>query len=186
MPSLIINFIFLCLLMASAVAFASGGGEEKPAAETSSAPEYNKKLSELTSLENKVKESRAVIQDLIQHKNATSNREKKHEIVEQMIERHRQLIDEIKRYNEARHQLKYRFPEKDDSTERRYLPLKEQSLEQMEQEMGLDADLTRVKKMVDKKYAPLNQPEAGEPVTTIRPKKTEPEEEKNKKLRLEL
>lgn len=72
-----------------------------------------------------------------------------------MMKAHVSLREEVDGYNVMRTKLKYRFPNKGELSERRYMPMKVQSLEKMEKEIGIDAKLTMIRKKINDKYKPF-------------------------------
>lgn len=166
-----------------------GGGSGKGADR-----EWAKRTSKLNIQETKIKDLTHLLQKLIQEKN------QKHEVagekghtpqtLEQISTSYKQLTDIIKTYNADRAELKYRFPEEGALIERRYVPLREQSLEQIEKEIGLNGELTRTKKKIDKKYAtfiddgvkPIPQKKKFEVESTLREKPKPGEESQRLKL----
>ena len=52
-------------------------------------------------------------------------------------------------------QIKYRFPAKGDALDRRYVPMRVQSVEQMEEDVGIDAELTMLRRKINDKYKPF-------------------------------
>ena len=187
--------LLICSLLIAPQTFASGegGGEsneakaglaEKSDAEIAAA-RYSKKLSEVGSLENRVREGRAAVQALIKSQRSTVEREQQVQIVEQIKERHQQLKTDIEKYNAARADLIYNFPGKADATERKYMPLRTQSVQQMENEMGLDADLTRLKVELDQKYKSTEPKDQDEEPMKRQPANQAGEPEKPRRLRLE-
>ncbi len=175
------KFIFLILFVFSLNIFAvEDSGESKETKESAEgekakegeapATENVKKIAEeddwtkqanfLSSKEGKAKEFRLKIESLIKTKNSSKDEAKNKKIVNQMIEAHMEFVKATDDYNKLYNKLRYRFPDKSNTKKRRrYLPLRVQSLEQIENEMGVDADLTRLRKKVNKKYSPFLEDE---------------------------
>ena len=118
---------------------------------------WTKVEADLNRQETLIREQKKIIQMQISHKNKTTKSSEKQAAVKALIEAQSTLRAEIKKYNEIREKALYRYPEKGDKTKRRYLPMRVQSLEQMESEVGLESELTRVKAVVDKKYKKYNK-----------------------------
>lgn len=187
--------LVLSALFTASAAFAAGGGggessagKESPVEKSDAeiaAARYSKKLSEVGTLENRVREGRAAVQALIKTQRSTAEREQQVQIVEQIKERHQQLKIDIEKYNTARAELIYNFPGKADATERKYMPLRTQSVQQMENEMGLDADLTRLKAEIDQKFKSTELKEQEEVQLKRQPAADSTKAEQPKRLRLE-
>jgi hypothetical protein len=90
------------------------------------------------------------------------------DVLDKMAESHRKLTETALEYNTQKAELKYRYPEEGVIIERRYVPLRAQTIEQIEKELGLSSELTKTKKKIDKKYAPF----VGEAVTAAPEKQT--------------
>ncbi|MCB0355689.1 MAG: hypothetical protein KDD40_01710 [Bdellovibrionales bacterium] len=114
--------------------------------------EYTEKTGKLNILETKIRESKANIKARLKALDHTKDKEKKKELYDSLVAEHEELKKNIKDYNKIRQELKYKFPQKNDQTQRRYLPMREMSLKEIETESGLDGLLNRVKKKMDKKY----------------------------------
>jgi len=82
------------------------------------------------------------------------------DVLEQIAEAHRKLKEVVADYNKEKAELKYRFPEEGALIERRYMPLRVQTLEQIEREMGLTGELTKAMEKIAKKYATFMEDEA--------------------------
>ncbi|MCB0327970.1 MAG: hypothetical protein KDD52_10195 [Bdellovibrionales bacterium] len=155
-------------------AFASSGGEdnestkteseaegkkgEKPESPAKGGGEYAKLRSQKLSFELQIQTHQKAIEDLIIKKNSTKDPEARAQAVQDLASTHGELQKAIDQYNKIIKDLTYRFPEKGDESQRHYVPVKNRSIEQMEEEMGLDVTLTRLKEVVQKKYAPLVDP----------------------------
>ncbi|MCC7403342.1 MAG: hypothetical protein IT288_03005 [Bdellovibrionales bacterium] len=118
-------------------------------------PEYTQKKSKKLNLEVQISEQQKALEELIRRKNGTTDPATRSQVVEEMKTVHTGMQKAIQDYNEVVKELNYKYPQKDDDSERKYLPMRSRSLEQIEKEMGLDAVLSAAKGRVDKKYAPL-------------------------------
>lgn len=120
-----------------------------------SASEYGEKRQKLNQIEVKIKAKKEDIERLIVAKNKTEDAQQKHSYMEQMVSIHESMKQDIVKYNQLRTEVRYRFPEKNDVTKRRYIELREKSLEQIEKEIGLDQMLTRARQHMEDKYRPF-------------------------------
>lgn len=141
---------------------AEGGEEEaKPAASaegsSNSDREWAKRQTKLNVLETKMKDLTKELEHLIHIKNtggaAVDEKGKPIDVLETIAGSYKKLKQTVEEYNTEKSELKYRFPEEGARIERRYVPLRVQSLEQIEKNSGLDGELTRTKMKIDKKYA---------------------------------
>lgn len=135
--------LVLMLSFSCSVAFAQGGSE------------FSRKKSKKLGLEVQIQDSNKTLEGLIKTKNLTKDPDQRLKLVEEMKKVHSDNQKAIQSYNKLVKELKYRFPEKGDHSERKYLPMRSRSLEQIEREMGLDAVLSEAKDRVDRKYAPI-------------------------------
>jgi hypothetical protein len=134
--------------------------------------EYAKKTAELRNLETKMKDAETQIQNYIQAKKASTEPAQQNAAIEGMTKEHHELEKYTKDYNKLRTELKYKFPNHGDEIEGRYRKRQVRSIDDLERGSALDAQLTRTKAVVDKKFEPI-----------IGPKKTaEPAEEQPLKL----
>lgn len=146
-----------------------GSGESANAAESNQSDrEWAKRTTKLNIYETKMRELNKKIQQMIKAKNngAAVIDEKGNPIdaLETISTSFSELKKTVKDYNAERDELKYKYPEEGARIERRYVPLREQSIEQIEKELSLDGDLTRTKRKIDKKYAPFMGDDLPEPL----------------------
>ena len=134
---------------------AGGGGEAKPAAKKVPEEEdWAKQVNYLNSKEGKVKNYTKELKTLIVDKKITTDTEEKKIIINQIIKVHALLKKEEVSYNNMRRKIRYRFPDKGTILDRKYLPMKIQSIEKMEDESGVDNQLTKLRRKIGKKYKP--------------------------------
>jgi hypothetical protein len=154
----------------------SEGGETKESNGKSADREWAQRTSKLNILAAKMKELKFRIQEMIEKKNSghAPRDEKGNEIdvLGEMTKVHKELVETLAEYTKESDELRFRYPEEGTVINRKYVPLHEQSLEQIEKEMGLDGDLTRTKAKIDKKYAPFR---ADEPPKKVVLKQSGPE-----------
>ncbi|MBT4762577.1 MAG: hypothetical protein HOO06_12825 [Bdellovibrionaceae bacterium] len=150
--------IVLVLFFSLSHLFAQEGEGEPATTEiTEAVPEdedWTKQANFLSSKEGKVKEYKAKVKDLIKQKRASTSKAEQSASTKEIAAAHRELMKATEDYNKLYNKLRYRFPGKERKKRRKYLPMRIQSLNQIENEMGLDADLTRIRKKINKKYSP--------------------------------
>lgn len=193
---LVIPMLLLISLHLNPHALANEGGAKAP--ETAKegegggvqglrSTEYNAKVSEINKIEAKIKDQRLALHELLRVKMKTKDKAALASAIDEIKILHEDLNKNIKRFNEASRELKYRFPDEGYLTERRYIQLQEKSVQEIEEELGLSTDLKKLKAKVDKKYKPFAPP--PEEQKKVAPKinsdvKKEAPEEAEPKLRL--
>ncbi len=135
---------------------AAEGEAAKPSPGAGADREWAKRQSKLNVHEAQIKDLTKKVQGLIRLKNtggaAVDDKGNPIDLLASIAENHKKLKETIAEYSVEKAEMKYRFPEEGVLIERRYVPMREQSLEQIELEMGLDGDLIATKKKIDKKY----------------------------------
>ncbi|OFZ12246.1 MAG: hypothetical protein A2Z20_04315 [Bdellovibrionales bacterium RBG_16_40_8] len=177
--------IIFCGLLALASEKNEGGGDSSNNGGASSEQgfvkgadrEWAQRKTKLNIYESKIKDYTKDIQHLIHLKNtntsALDEKGKPINVLDAIATTHKKLKTEVDGYNKEKEELKYRFPEEGRVIERRYVPLRAQSLEEIEKEMGLDWELTQTKKKIDKKYSTFIGYEDVKPISQ-KPKGPEP------------
>lgn len=117
--------------------------------------DYRRQIAKLNSAKEQTSKLRKEIKELIDKKNKTKKESVKKKIINDIVGLHEELKKQIQNYNEQHRIIKYTFPRKGDRSKKSYLPLRVDTLEEIEQGVGLEADLTRVRKKVENKYAPF-------------------------------
>lgn len=183
-----------CGVALSAVAFGNEGkeeakeegGEGKGTAEKvpKDQKEFTDKTSRLNSLSSRIEESDKQFQELVRSKAEEKNMEEKQRLIKQMVEVTKERNKAAEEYMKLKTDLSLRYPNQGEHLNRRYQVQEKKSFEDMEGAAGLDELLTRTKKIVERKYAPFNDPEEDKKkAAKLKPEPTT--EEKPKKLRLE-
>ncbi|WP_413289719.1 hypothetical protein [Bdellovibrio sp. HCB337] len=142
----------------------------KEGGESEATESQKKQISEATELQAKVQALQAKIKSkeeninkLIQEKNHTKDAERVKEIIAEMVTEHKDLSKMIVEYEQNRSLLRYRYPEKGYSGSRAYERMEVKPLDQMENQMSVEAKLKRNLKTVRSQY--------GEPAETKDKKK---------------
>lgn len=154
-------------------------------AEEASLP-YVIKNDELSVISNEIKTSKSNIRILIMKKRSTKNKEKLHQIMENLVEAHNLLNERIIKYQKLKNEIKYRYPEKKITKKREYLSLRIQSLEEIEDEVGIDGQLSKLKKRVDKKYLPFLSKKDLEEAKLVSEEREEKKRNKSKDKQIEF
>lgn len=88
------------------------------------------------------------IKELIDHKRHVNDQKVLKEIVRQIGEKHKSLVESAKTYEDLRQHIRFQHPDKNLTAERQYVRYNVKSIEQMENEIGLDGRLDRIKSRV--------------------------------------
>lgn len=163
-----------------------GGAEGKPAAAPMSKDEkeFVEKTAKLNTLTTRIAESEKHFNELVHHKEEAKDSVTKQKIIAEMLEVAKQRNKDAEDYNKLKSDLKLRYPNQGEQLERRYQTQTKRSVEELEGVAGLDELLTRVKKVVEKKFAANEDKE--EKVEKKKPAHHHSEEDdRPKKLRLE-
>ncbi len=154
---------------------AEGKGESR---NDGSDREWAKRTTRLNVLEARIKELNKNIGLYIKAKNGgypmLDEKGNKIDVIPKIAESHKELLKTNEDYLHAKSELKYRFPEEGAFIERKYVPLRVQTIEQIEKEVGINGDLTRTKKLIDKKYEtfvgpkPVEAPKQYSPNSTLK------------------
>jgi hypothetical protein len=139
---------------------AEGGAEGGEAVETSGGNRSDKqwatRTNKLDKLEQQIKDGEKKVKDLIAAKNgghhAPAAGEAHGNVLDEIVTAHRDMKKAMEDYEVEKRELVYRFPEEGALINRRYLPMRPKTLDQLEKELGLDGELTRLKQNIDKKY----------------------------------
>jgi len=155
------------LTLGVAVVYANEAKTEphKEAAAEGAAPEgqetetQKKQTSEATELQSKVQALQAKIKSkedninkLIEEKNHVKDAARVSEIISEMVKEHKEMSKMIEEYEQNRSLLRYRYPEKGYSGGRSYERLEVKPLDQMENQMSVEAKLKRNLKTVHSQY----------------------------------
>jgi len=88
------------------------------------------------------------IHHLIEEKRHTQDPAKIAQIMREIGERHRALEKTAKSYEEERMHVRFEHPERADQLERQYVRHEVRSLEEMENDVGIDGRLDRIRALV--------------------------------------
>ena len=193
-PVVLVISLFL-ILPSLALAQESVEGTKQSADGERADREWAQRTSKLNIQQQKIKEATDKLQKLITAKNAgrevRDEKNNKVDVLAEIATTHGLLKTHVEDYNKAKNELRYRYPEEGALIERRYVPMRLQTLEQIEREIGIEGRLDRLKVKSDKKYEPFigKKPEEvapaePQPKPTLK-ERSQSEEEKNKK-RLKL
>ena len=144
--------------------------------------EYTEKTGKLTLLESRKKEFEEARNSKLKAIKHSKDENEQKKLYEEALKDQDELNKVVREYNTIRRELKYKFPKKNDQTMRRYLPMREVSLEEVATQTGIDGILDRVKKKIDKKYKKFTLSEKGK---LEDPKKKEHKKIENEKIVLE-
>jgi hypothetical protein len=174
---LLVAVLFSLLFVRLAQAVESEGAAEKPADKSAASPatigpdrEWAQRTSKLNVQEAKQKDLTKQLQKFIIMKNENraplDEKGKPIDLLASIAETHKKLKGVVEEYNADKNELRYRYPEQGTWIERKYLPMRDKSIDEIEHEMGLDGELTKTKRKIDQKYAPFVGDEFKKPDLT--------------------
>ena len=117
--------------------------------------DYRKQSSIRNIAGDQIKKLKSEIKSLIVRKKQTKQKSQQNKIINKMVVLHEDLKKQTKIYNKQTQVLKYNFPARGERGKRKYLPMRVDTLDEIEQGVGIDSDLTRIRKKVEGKYAPF-------------------------------
>lgn len=186
--------IFRIILLTTCLSFgvnvlAAAGGDSGGGTGAAGDEAYQKAISKLNQLQSSIETSKANLKSLIKAKNEWGKKSiapgtTKADLVRQIKENHDELKKQQKEYAEKRNEVRFKFPAQGNVIERRYMPIGVQTLEDVEQEMGLDGELTNVKRKIIHKYQHFLKSEDVEK-EVVRERKRVEQKNSKKRLRLE-
>jgi hypothetical protein len=187
------RLLIISVLAASLPALAGAeekkeGGAEGGAAKEGPEPEgskeqkeYYEKTAKMNTLANRIEETEKKFQETVRAKADAKSTEEKQKCIKEMVELANQRNKDVDAYNKVKAELTYRYPYQGEKLNRHYQTQSHRTAEELENAGGLDDQLTRTKKIVEKKFAPFMEDEKP----AAQPKIAKPAEEKPARLRLE-
>ncbi len=105
--------------------------------------------SKIQELSGKIKSKQTNISHLFEEKNHLSNKSPQvKEIIQEIVKEHNEMRTLIEQYDKQINMLKYRFPERNAKSARKYDRIEIKSVDEMEQAIGVDSKLSRnIRKM---------------------------------------
>lgn len=129
-----------------------GAKEEENGSQKKQADEATELQTKVQALQAKVKAKDESIRHLIEEKNHTHDAAKVKEIIEQMVSEHKEMNKLVQEYEQSRSLLRYRYPEKGLKGGRTYERMEVKPLDQIENQMSIEAKLTQTLKTVERQY----------------------------------
>jgi hypothetical protein len=143
------------------------GGEEKKKTQHPDAVEWYKRTQKVAALESKIKDDTKNLEALIKAKNSGTRLVKgdkgETDILKQIVKTHAQLLETYKKFEDEKRDVRYRYPGEGDLVEREYMSSRPPTLEQVERQLGLGGELTRLSAQIEQKYKTFNPPEPRSP-----------------------
>ncbi|MBX2987837.1 MAG: hypothetical protein KF802_08055 [Bdellovibrionaceae bacterium] len=158
-----------------------GGGEKKEEAkkeEAKSVPEWVELQSRLQTLKARIAGKEKTMQELIQAKQHAKDPAQLNQIVKDLKREHHEFQEMAEEYERSRNVLRYRYPEKGLKDGRTYERVNVRSLDDMENQVGLEGSLRRTIGKIRRQYADPDQPPAE-----VREKALSPARKKNEESR---
>jgi len=140
-----------------------GGGEKKiEKKEVSPANEYIEKTTKLNTIQVRVFDAQDLFDKLVEEKEKEKDQKRKDEIIREMVDISKRRNKDVDDYNRIRQELLYQYPAKNAELNRLYRVEQKKNADEMQSSADIDDLLTRVKKVIEKKFAPFN-PESDKP-----------------------
>jgi hypothetical protein len=134
-----------------------GGGEKKKEKqEKSQATEYVEKTTKLNTIQVRLIDAQKEFDKLIEEKDKEKDQKKKDDIIKEMVEVSKNRNKDVDGYNKVRQELLYQYPAKTAELNRLYRLEEKKNVDDMQSTADLDEMLTRVKRVIEKKFAPFN------------------------------
>jgi DNA polymerase II small subunit/DNA polymerase delta subunit B len=100
----------------------------------------------------KIRNSEDELRELIAKKNSNRNPKVRDEILKEIIQKSEDLKKTFADMKSEEEHIRFQHPEKGDETERKYRHLRLKSVKDLENEVGVDGQLSRLKAKVKDKY----------------------------------
>lgn len=144
--------------------------------------EFNNKEGRLNSLENRIKDAHARFNQVLAEKKRTTDVIRQKQLATELMSIAKERNSYVTEYNDLRQEILYRYPNRGQEIDKRFIPRQHRSVAEMENATDLDRQLTKVKVRIGEKYAPLMPVEdiSATPPSSPNPEKPETE----KRLRL--
>ena len=123
-------------------------------------PEWVQIQGRLATLRTRVEAKEKTVNELIEAKGREKDPSRQRELVKSLTQEHKELQTTIVEYEEVRNLLRYRFPEKGMTEDRSYQRIESRSLEQMENQVGIDGQISKTMSRMRGQYG---EPAKDEP-----------------------
>lgn len=172
-------------------AFAGEGAEGGAKASEKKAPpsqaeEYVQKTTRMNAIQSRIDDAQKDFDKLVEEKDKEQDSKKKDELIKELVEVNKHRNKDVEDYNRTKQELLYQYPAKTEELNRLYQTQEKKEVDEMQSTADIDELLTRIKKVIQKKFAPLN-PENNKPKPSGKDAKNtnENNSEAPAKLRLE-
>ncbi|MEQ1877947.1 MAG: hypothetical protein ABL958_14995 [Bdellovibrionia bacterium] len=119
--------------------------------------EHNKAILNLIG---KIRAKETEIAELIVKKRTTTDQQEMSEILDKLAKSHKDFVKHHADLDKEEQHKKYEHPEQENAADRQYRAMRVKTLQEFEQEGGIDGRLTELKEKVKKKYG---EPQSGQP-----------------------
>lgn len=100
----------------------------------------------------KLKAAQDEIKALIESKNLVRDPKEREKLLQDIVKKHDAMLKIYRDIKQEEAHIRFQHPEKGDKEKRRYKRVKEKTLEELEDELGLDGQLSRIKRKVEDQY----------------------------------
>jgi hypothetical protein len=115
--------------------------------------EYIDKTGKLSTLTNRIAEHEKQFQEIVHHKAAAKTQADKMHYIGELNRIAKERNKDVEAFNRIKMDVQLRYPNQGVALERRYSIHQKKSVEELEGTAGLDEMLTRIKKVIDQKFA---------------------------------
>lgn len=150
--------------------------KEKP----TQAIEYTQKETKLNTIQTRIQDEQSDFDRLVWRKAHATDQKEIESILQEMVDVTNQRNKDVEEYNQVYQDFQYRYPSKNVELNRLYQMEQKRTVDEMQGAADLDDMLTRVKRVIEKKFAPF-EPESEKTAKVAPAQPDEPP----KKLRLE-
>jgi hypothetical protein len=116
------------------------------------AGEYHTHIVEMEMLQGKIESHEKKIVELLEEKKHTTDQAYIHEILDEVVKNHNEVIKSIKKLTVIKSHVKYEHPEKGKEVEEKYKKYDLKQLSDFEKDIGLEKILDQALKQVHEKY----------------------------------
>lgn len=128
-------------------------------------PEWIVLESELQSLTTQIRQKQGNLNRLIQEKRSTEDRQKLAEIIRELNSEQRSLKSIVETYDQQRTLLRYRYPERRATVQRKYEKIEVKAIEDLESQTVLDRRLQSARQKVERTFGLVNSEDSAGTLT---------------------
>jgi hypothetical protein len=180
--------LFVILLAIPSVARPEGeaapaAGEKNKKEKPTAAVEFTQHESKINVIQSRIEDANVEFQKLVEEKSHEKDPQRLDGILKAMVDIANRRNKDVEEFNQVRLEILYKYPSKTAELNRLYEMEQRKTADEMQSTADLDEMLTRVKRVIDRKFASFNP---NPPALKGKPDgKVETETEEPKRLKLE-